>query len=294
MNILIVGGTGFIGQALLAEIQEHHVCTVWCRNLTKVPAGCQAVTTLSALPESASWDAVINLAGSPIDRRWTASVKADVLNSRVEITQQLMQYLSTRSHPPQVMIQASAIGYYGSQQAEPVTESTSPHSGFTHEVCKAWEQVACDHCADATRLVRMRLGVVLGAERALMRMSLPIQYYLGTCLGSGKQLVSWVHVHDVIRVITRALEDPQMEGVYNVTAPEPVSHQALNQIIAKQLNRPLWFKLPEWGVRLLFGEMGEVLLLDSQSVRPQRLLDLGFSFEYPTADQAVRSILPHL
>lgn len=292
MNILVTGGTGFIGHALVQSLIEHqHVCIVWCRHPSKIPQGCRAVTELTQIDSQQPIDAVINLAGSPIDRRWTPAVKHDLMQSRVQTTETLMRYLKSLLVKPKVLIQASAVGYYGPRQTGTVTESTAPNAGFTHTLCQAWEHAAEQGLSFGMRVVIARFGVVLGHARALKRMALPFRFYVGSSIASGAQMVSWVHLHDVIQAIHYLMQATACQGAYNVTAPMPTSNKALSTAIAKTLHRPLWFNMPECVVRVLFGEMGEQLLLDSQSVIPERLLDAGFKFKFESVEQAIADLL---
>jgi uncharacterized protein (TIGR01777 family) len=242
-------------------------------------------------------EAVVNLAGEGIaDRRWSNARKAAIRDSRILATSRLVDAMRLCSRPPAALVNASAIGYYIPKDAAPVEEGAAPGSGFLAEVCQAWEAEAMAATALGVRVARIRIGVVLAREGgALPKMALPVRWFSGCKLGSGKQGLSWIHLDDLVAMLLEAIGNPAWEGAFNGTAPEPLSNEAFTRLVARQLHRPL---LPVPGflttlaTRLLLGEMAEALLLQGAFVRPAHALASGFQFRYPTARAALEDLLP--
>lgn len=293
MHILITGGTGFIGQALVpALLADGHALVL----LTRQPgrrrgfdARAAMVGSLADLGSDFAPDAVVNLAGEGIaDRPWTAARKRELYDSRVTLTRELAHWLSTRAAPPGVMVSGSAIGWYGDQGDTPLTEASPAHPEYTHELCAAWEQAAGDVAALGIRLCLLRTGVVLGPGGGMLKRLLPVfRAGLGGRVGSGRQWLSWIGREDVVAVIRRLLADEAMSGVYNATAPGPVTNAGFTRALAEYLGRPAVLPVPALALKLALGEMSG-LLLGGQKVLPGRLEAAGFRFAEPTLEECLR------
>lgn len=237
-------------------------------------------------------EAVIHLAGESIAGRWSMAKKARIRESRVEGTALLSRTLAGMARPPGVLVVASAVGYYGHRGGEALTEQSPPGSGFLAELARQWEAAAAPGQQAGVRVVHLRLGLVLSATGGgLAAMLTPFKLGLGGRIGSGRQMLSWIALEDLLEVFLRALNDPGLSGPVNAVSPFPVSNLEFARTLAKVLRRPAVFPLPAWAVRALLGEMGEELLLSSQNVRPAKLLDAGFRFQFPTLEHALRHAL---
>ena len=293
---LITGGTGFIGTALVQQLQRHgHQITLWVRNPAKAQQrfgqGVRCVTSLDELVADDAFDTVINLAGTPVvGPPWTAGRRSQLLASRVGVTQGLLTWLARTTHKPSTWLQASAIGFYGVRPPEEaLDEQGAAGSGFMSELCVKWEAAAAQANAMGVRQVTLRLGVVLGKGGALPPLLLPIRLGLGGRMGDGRQMFSWIHLNDVLAIMAAALQDTNMQGVYNAVAPGIVSQGEFAHTAGQVLHRPVWLPLPAWVLRLPMGEMAQ-LFVDGQRVVPARLLSKGFEFGYPTLLGALQDL----
>ncbi len=235
-------------------------------------------------------DALINLAGEPIAQRWTAAAKIRIHDSRVEGTRRLVNALATESHRPRVLVCASAVGIYGSRGDEILTEKSPVGSGFLPNVVKEWEEAARLAEPLGIRVVSLRFGVVLGHGGALGKLLLPFRLGAGGRLSSGRQWMSWIHVDDAVSLILFALDNPEFRGPVNATAPDPVTNDEFTRRLARALHRPAIFPVPAFALKLIFGEMSEVLL-DSQRVLPAAAQAAGFTFRYTELSAALIHIL---
>ncbi len=293
MNILITGGTGFIGKPLSEELRKAgHDVTVTTRQETSSknkftwnPPELIPSEVMSKI------DAVINLAGEPIaPKRWTPERKKLILSSRVETTRALVHSIKSSDKRPKVLISASAIGYYGPHGAEDVTEETGPASDYLADVCKKWEDEALNAEALGVRVVFIRIGGVLEADGgALAQMATPFKAFLGGPVGSGKQWFSWIHRDDLIGIIKHSLKNDSVSGPINATAPVPVTNSQFSSVLGKVLNRPSSLAVPAFVVKLTFGELGE-FLLTGQRVIPRKALKSGYKFKYPELNRALEAI----
>ena len=292
MNILISGASGFIGSYLVPSLlAENHTVYAYCRTPKNAPAGTIAIDRLSAMQGEAV-DVIINLAGAPISRYWNASYKQQLINSRIQVTNDLMACMNRLKDKPKLMMSASAVGYYGTHDADMMLdEHSSCQDGFTHQLCDKWERAAKQAADWGVRLCIFRLGVVLGKGGALQKMLTAYRLGLGGRLGSGTQAFSWIHIDDAVRALMYLMNAAHTCGIYNLTAPNPATNQAFSQTLATVLKRPCWFTLPAWLVSVLFGEMGRTLLLSGQSVLPKRLLADEFVFQYPKLKPALEQLL---
>ncbi|HNL79297.1 MAG TPA: TIGR01777 family oxidoreductase, partial [Agitococcus sp.] len=218
---------------------------------------------------------------------WTNKRKQALYDSRVSLTKDLVNWLKQCSHQPQLLISGSAIGWYGNQHDNKVDETSAPHQEFVHELCHEWEQAALTMQSSSTRVCIIRTGVVLGSQGGMLKRLLPIfKLNLGGRLGNGQQWFSWIGLDDFIAAILFLIHHPQVDGIFNLTAPNPVTNQQFTQIFAQHLHRIAPFPVPSIVLKLLLGEMS-TLLLDGQQVIPQRLINLDFDFKSPTLDQAL-------
>jgi len=296
MKIALTGATGFLGTKLSRSLLEagHSVRALVRRRDDRIPAAVQIHEWDSALgeppPESLEdVDAVIHLAGEPVARRWNPEVKRLIRGSRVDGTRHLVNALSTQARRPRVLICASAIGIYGSRGDEVLTEASEPGDDFLARVVVDWEKSAELAEALGIRVVRLRLGVVLGEGGALAKMLPPFRFGVGGRIGSGRQWMSWIHIDDVIGLIQFALEN-DVAGPVNATAPEPVTNAGFTRELAAVLHRPAFFPVPKFALKLIFGEMAEVIIA-SQRVLPAVALKAGFRFEFTELKPALEQIL---
>lgn len=295
-RVLITGGTGFIGEAVISELLDAgHTVSVLARDPLKAAdlfdGRVRSVQSLSELSHDETFDAVINLAGAPVaGPRWSPKRQAQLIASRVNTTEALMTWLKNARHKPALWIQASAIGFYGVRDAsESLDEHASKGGGFMAELCARWEAAAQPATEFGVRQVVLRLGVVFGPGGALTPLLLPFRLGFGGRMGDGRQIMSWVHRDDVLQVIAWAFDDESLVGTYNMVAPETVTQAAFATNAGKVLKRPVWFHIPAAPVRALAGEMAE-LFFDGQRVVPQRLTEAGYTFRYPTLDAALRDL----
>lgn len=239
----------------------------------------------------ASADAVVHLAGEPVSQRWTAGAKRRIHDSRVEGTRRLVSALAAQSHPPRVLVCASAVGYYGSRGDEILTEASSPGSDFLAQVVMDWENAAQSAEALGIRVVRLRFGMVLGREGGALAKLLPVfRFGLGARLGSGEQWMAWIHLNDAVNLILFAINFAAIRGAVNASAPYPVSNDEFTSRLATALHRPAILYAPSFALRLLLGEMSEMLLA-SQRVLPSAAKSAGFPFQYPDLNAALEEIL---
>ncbi len=297
MNILITGTSGLVGSALVTFLTARgHRVTRLVRRIPRQGAEEIFWDPGAGRIDAASLDgfeAVVHLAGESIAAgRWTGLRKRRILDSRVQGTNLLARTLASLRRPPQVMISASAIGYYGDRGAEILREDSDPGSGFLAEVCGRWEQAANSAADGGIRLAVLRLGMVLsGAGGALRKMLPPFRFGIGGRLGSGTQYLGWLALEDLEEIISFALQNTSLSGAINAVSPNPVTNNEFTEILARVLARPAVFAVPAFARRMRFGEMGEQVLLASARVVPARLIEAGYRFRYPELEPALRHIL---
>jgi uncharacterized protein (TIGR01777 family) len=274
MNIAITGASGFLGRALSDRLRAagHDVTAVSLR--TQPPAellkDCQAV---------------VNLAGDPVAQRWTAAARERISNSRIQGTRSLVAAL--RQHPPAVLVSASAVGYYGSRGDEVLTEDSPPGADFLGKLTVAWEQAAQAAEQFGVRVVTLRIGVVLGrGGGALAQMLPPFRLGVGGRLGTGEQWMSWIALDDLVSLVEFAIATTALSGPVNAVAPNPVTNTVFTRELAAALHRPAILALPALALRILFGEMSQILL-GGQRVLPQAALRAGFQFRFADLGQAL-------
>lgn len=292
MHILITGGTGFIGSKLAEHfLDQKYKVTILSRKSNIIFPGANIITHLKDIKSKI--DIVINLAGEPLDKnRWNDVVKNEIYNSRINTTKTLVNYINNSKTPPSLLISCSAIGYYGSSYINTYIEKDpSPQNDFPSKLCFDWEKEAYK-VNNKTRICVIRLGIVLGKNGgALSKMLLPFKLCLGARLGDGKQYMSWIHIEDVIGAIDFLIHNKDSNGSYNLTSPNPVSNSEFTKILAKNLSRISLLYLPEFILKLLFGEVGKALLLKSQKVYPEKLINVGYHFKYDTLESALQNII---
>jgi uncharacterized protein (TIGR01777 family) len=300
-KIVVSGATGFIGRRLVeALVTRGDTVTA----LTRDPEHAKG-----RLPEQARlerWDAghgdgpiesletcdaVVHLAGErAVGNRWTAEVKREIMDSRVRSTKRIVLAIDRAAHRPRAFVCASGVGYYGAGN-EPVDETGPPGNDFLAQVTVAWEAAATRAESLGVRVVRARLGIVLGRSGgALEQMAMPFRMFVGGPIGSGKQPVSWVHLDDAVGILLRAIDDDSLSGPVNVVAPNVVTNEELSSAIGRALRRPSAFRVPELALRLRFGEGADPLVTGQRAV-PRVLLEKGYAYRYPRLDDALKEAL---
>ena len=292
MRIVVAGGTGFLGTALVSRLRKDgHTLTV----LSRRPRGTHHVRW-DPYGSPQNWmhvlddaDAVVNLAGAPIAKRWTAKYKREMWNSRVLSTRTLVAAMKGVRRMPATLLNASAVGIYGARDDEPLTEASASGSGFLASLGREWEKEALAAGAHA-RVVLLRSGIALDKEGgALPQMALPFRFFAGGPLGSGKQYVSWVHRDDWAAMVSWALTREAIAGPLNITAPNPVTNAEFAQTLGRVLRKPALVPAPAFALRTVLGEMADALVT-GQRVLPAKASELGFGFSYPLLEPALRTI----
>ncbi len=294
MKVLVSGSTGLVGETLLPFLTTGgHQVTRIVRSTS--PPGVQwdpAEGTIDAA-KLEGYDAVVHLSGENIaGGRWTEEKKKRIRDSRVNGTRLLAENLAKLSNPPKVLVCASAIGYYGDRGDEIMTEDSAAGEGFLSDVCVEWERSADAARAAGIRVVHLRFGVILAEQGgALATMLMPFKLGVGGVVGSGDQYMSWVALDDVVGMIHHAIMNESVEGPVNAVAPNPVTNREYTKTLGKVLGRPTILPIPAFGARLVFGEMGDALLLASTRVVPRNLEAKGYQFRHPELEGALRHIL---
>ncbi|MEN2751686.1 DUF1731 domain-containing protein [Psychrobacter sp. FBL11] len=316
MNILISGGSGFLGSAFSRELmtryraQNKELQITWLtRDSSQAHPDDIAMMTYDELAGTdKSFDVILNLAGAGIaDSRWSDERKETLLASRVKPTESILAFIARSSAKPKLLVSGSAIGWYGTQGDKPLTESSGFETDFAHKLCDDWEQLALKATQYGVPVAIVRTGIVIHPDGGMLgKLLTPFKMGVGGQLGDGKQIMSWVSREDwvgaAIFIIEKSLADPantQMTDnnslkttndtpalVYNLTAPNPVANHTFTKALGSWLNRPTFFTLPEFLLKLMFGEMS-TLLIDGQKVLPQALQDAGYNFKQPTLKQAL-------
>jgi len=282
MKIAISGINGFVGKNLSAYLKNvnHDIVP-----LTRNNFGNHDINELIS-----DCDAVINLAGSPIIKRWNKWNKEKILNSRINTTSDIINAISIINNPPPLLINASAIGIY---------KPNTPHSeskyelgkGFLNELATLWEEQAYRAQLTGTRLIVMRLGVVLGEDGGIIKKLLPIfNRGLGGTLGNGNQFMSFIHINDLCKAINFFLTNKKSEGIYNLTSPQPTTNKEFTHILASLLNKKAKYKIPLFALKLMYGK-SHTVITDSLNVKPERLLNSGFEFDYPDINSALKECI---
>ncbi len=295
-NILVTGATGFIGQSLCRTlIKNGDNVIVFSRQYEKAEdlfgPHVQIVTKLDKLESNTQIDAVISLAGaSVVGGLWTKKRKQVLIDSRINDLNFIKALCHRLEVKPKVLINASAIGFYGIRQDEIITEKETGQEIFQSKLCQARENAATQFEQYGTRVCNLRIGVVFDNDGgAFVQMARPIKFGLGAVLGSGKQWMSWIYKPDLIRIILFLLSQDNMSGAINATAPEPVTNEMFTRKVAAKFNRPVFFKAPAFMLKIMLGELSQ-LFLEGQRVIPEKLLEAGFSFDQNTLDDMLTVI----
>lgn len=299
MHIAIAGGSGFVGQELQKQLLEANVqISILTRSPEKIQTN-QQIRAVKWLTEDSkpeeeleSVDAIINLAGESINSgRWTEQRKKRILHSRMKATKEINRIISVLQKKPEVLINASAVGYYGMSETATFTEdSQSNATDFLAQVVQHWEKEAEKVERYGVRPVFVRLGIVLGKGGALPLMALPYKLFAGGTVGSGRQWLSWIHVSDVARLMIYAIHNQDISGPLNATTNTPLQMREFGKAIGHVLKRPHWFPVPSFMMRILLGEMSH-MILHGQKVLPQKALEHGFTYKYPSVEAALEKSL---
>ena len=288
MKVVISGSSGSIGQALVGAL-EHQGRKVL--RLLRSGAECMQWDPASGRLDAASFkgiDAVINLNGANIaGGRWTSSYKDELRSSRLKSTRLLTETMAAMSHPPKVLINASATGFYGDRGDERINEGSPQGSGFLADLTGEWEDAAQPASAAGIRVVLLRLGMVVSSGGALGRMLLPFKMGLGGPIGNGRQWWPWIAMDDVVEIVAFALDRDDISGPINLVSPEESTSREFARALGRVLGRPAFLPAPAFAVRLLAGEMADALLLSSQRVKPEVLVRAGFQFAVPSLEGAL-------
>lgn len=305
MKLLITGGTGFIGKEILKKITDRNMeAVVLVRkdeligenlyNLKGITFEPYDYGMNSEIPLEfiSNTDGIINLAGEPIfSLRWSREKKKKILGSRIAITRQIVNALEkVNDNKKRVLVNASAVGYYGDRGSEKIRESDHPGDDFLAKVCKRWEEEALRAENFNTRVVLMRTGIVLGKNGGVLKkMSLPYKFGLGGPLGEGSQYLSWIHLEDIAEAYLFALENKELKGAVNASAPNPVTMKEFARVLGKVLNKPYIFKTPSFALDLLMGEVSKTVTT-GQRVIPFKLMEKGFKFKYSFVYKALEDV----
>lgn len=298
MRIVISGGTGFIGSNLIPLLKKRgDDVVVFTRNVNRSHSKkLEGVKLVEWTPlKSGKWqntldgsDVVIHLAGKPVvDKRWSSSVKSEIMSSRAMTTKLIVEGILQATKPPPVFISASGVGYYG-EVCESTDEQGANGKGFLAEVCKAWEHPISLLKNTKTRSVVLRIGVVLGEQGALPKMVLNMRFLSG--FGNNGQFLSWIHWQDACDGILYSIDNAQVVGPVNLTAPNPVTMKRFTIALANVMHQPFWIPIPEFMIRLALGEMADAVLIGQNAI-PKQLMDLGYEFHYPQIKKALEELL---
>jgi uncharacterized protein (TIGR01777 family) len=307
LRVTVTGATGLIGTRLLAALQDRGAqVTILSRDPEQAEANLGS--SGRPVPEAIGWDpisgpapaaaleqrdAVVHLAGENIAQRWSATAKRAIRESRVTGTRNLIEGLTSTEQRPRMLLSGSAIGYYGAHGDEPLDEDTPPGGGFLAGVCAAWEHEAERARELGMRVVQLRTGVVLDPDGgALKSMLPPFRLGVGGPVAGGRQYISWIHSDDLVSLALAALEDERYSGPINATAPEPVCNRDFSHALGGALRRPSLLPLPGLALRMLYGEMSQVITTGAR-VLPAKALVLGFGFRHPRVQEALRAALGH-
>jgi uncharacterized protein (TIGR01777 family) len=300
MKILITGGTGFVGTQLTSRlIQDGHEVTILSRSAKQSGEVFRGISYLQGDPtQKGPWqeviknhDGVINLAGASIFAKWTEVHKRAIRESRVNTTRNVVEGIPIHPQKPFTLLSTSAVGYYGFCGDEELNEESPHGDDFLARIAVEWEGEALKARDKGARVVLTRFGIVLGEKGGALSQMIPLfKKYIGGPIGNGKQWFSWVHIKDLSKAFAFLTKHPEISGPVNICAPNPVRNKDLAKAIGKALHRPSFMPAPGFMVRLVLGEFGSVIL-KGQRVIPKRLLDSGFTFQFPDIDKALQGIV---
>jgi len=296
-HVLVTGGTGFIGRRLTEALAAAgHEVTVLVRDPAKAAIlrpPFRLVTQLDQIPRDAAVDAIVNLAGEPLNNGlWTRAKRRRILSSRLRVTHAVVRLIGRLQRPPAVLISGSSIGWYGAWQDEALTEFDGGKRCFTHRVCEAWEQAARKAEKYGTRVVRLRIGRVLGTEGGMLGTLLaPFAFGLGGPFGSGQQWLSWIERDDLVRLLSAIIANPKFSGAVNATAPVAVRNAAFARELGRALHRPARLRMPASLLRWVAGDLADELVLRGQRVLPDKADAHGFKFRHETLPSALGAMM---
>ncbi len=297
MDYLITGATGFIGRHLVPKLLAAGNEVNYLARRRSASLDSRAAFHLwnpgepPPLDSVPTVDIVMNLAGEPVAQRWTQPVKRRIYESRVDATRRLVSAIERLRHKPSVLISASATGYYGDRSDEIITETSARGHDFLAGLCAQWEQEALRAKEFGLRVVLLRIAPVLGRDGGMLAKILPVfRSGLGGRLAGGKQWMPWIHIEDLINILLFSAETPNVEGPLNATSPQPVTNAAFTHALGRALHRPALFSVPQFALRLAFGELARYMTA-SQRVIPEAALAAGFRFKYPDLAGALRNLL---
>ncbi|MCW5198591.1 TIGR01777 family oxidoreductase [Desulfobulbus sp. F3] len=294
MNILITGASGLVGRELMRSLRaQGDQIFALRRDIAHIPPRWDIERKIVELGPCQPVDAVINLAGENIaDGCWTAARKERILRSRIDSTNLLAKFFAQADQKPKVLISASAVGVYGDRGDEELTEASSTGTGFLAEVGKAWEAATAPAAVAGIRVVNARFGIVLSSQGGALAKMLPLfKMGFGGIIGSGRQWMSWISLHELTGIIQHIFSHAELSGPVNLTAPNPAANCEFTKTLGRVLRRPTFFPAPRLLLELFFGEMAKELLLASTKVRPVKLLESGYVFKKPELNAALRDVL---
>lgn len=303
MRVAIIGATGFIGKSLVKELLDHgHIPVAVSRDAVKARKilgnkveifSWNGISPEDLVPVMEVSDAMINLAGKSLaSGRWTKRNKKQIIDSRIRTGNLLTEAIGMATNKPALLIQASAIGFYGTLQELPADESFPAGTGFGADLTNRWEISIKPVQEMIPRVAWLRTGLVLGRNGGLLqRIMLPFRFYAGTIIGPGDQWMSWIHINDHVRAIRFILENEKASGPYNLSGIQPVRMKEMIQTIGKITGRPVWVKVPAWALQIIFGEMANETILTSLNIYPEKLLRQGFRFKYTNLEPALENLL---
>jgi hypothetical protein len=284
MRVAITGASGLIGSRIGDALRARGDEVVAVSLRSGAPAGGWAESF-------AGVDGVVHLAGEPVAQRWTDKAREGIRSSRVEGTRALVEALAAADPSPRVLVSASAVGYYGSRGDERLDESSAPGDDFLAQVCVGWEREAQAATDNSIRVVNVRTGVVLAKSGgALAKMLLPFRLGIGGPVAGGRQYLPWIHIDDLVGIYVAALDNETWSGPVNASAPEPVTNAAFSKALGRALHRPAVAPVPAFAIRLLYGDMAEIVT-EGQRAIPARPLELGYTFAHPDLDEALADAL---
>jgi uncharacterized protein (TIGR01777 family) len=299
MNILITGGTGLVGTVVTElALQTGYQVSFLSRSTKSIPQVkvfqwdiAQKKIDIQAIEQA---DYIIHLAGAGVaDKRWSDAYKQEILDSRIISTQLLQEAISKSIKKPKAIVAASAVGIYGFDTGDTLMQEDSRQGeGFLAEVTKKWEEELLKFENLGIRTAIMRIGIVLSTKGgALQKMMQPVQFFAGSALGSGKQYMSWIHIRDLARMFLFAIENEQIQGVYNAVGNTPVTNETFTKAIAKVMNKPLFLpNVPEFALRLMLGEMAS-MVIGGNRVSNEKIVKAGFQYEFETLEEALKNLI---